>query len=98
MVLLSFSVETENGISVSQGGKLKEDGKTFVTHGSFSFTGKLIALPSTKSSSTFLTPTFIILFIAYASGADNRRYRTRWTADERGYHPVTELEEVEIPE
>lgn len=34
----------------------------------------------------------------FASGADGRKYRTRYTADEKGYHPHTELEEVEIPE
>lgn len=32
------------------------------------------------------------------SGADGRKYRTRYTADEKGYHPHTELEEVEVPE
>jgi len=64
-----YAVETENGIAISQGGKLRSDGKTFVVHGSYSFTG-----------------------------ADGKRYRTRYTADERGFHPVTELEEIEVPD
>lgn len=31
------------------------------------------------------------------TGADGKRYRTRYTADELGYHPKTELE-LDIPE
>lgn len=31
------------------------------------------------------------------TGADGRRYRVRYTADEFGYHPKTELE-LDIPE
>lgn len=31
------------------------------------------------------------------TGADGRRYRVRYTADELGFHPITELE-VEIPD
>lgn len=58
---------TENGISVQQAGKLK-DNKTFVVQGSYSYTG-----------------------------ADGRRYRVKYTADEFGYHPITELD-VDLPE
>lgn len=61
------SFQTENGIQISQVGKLK-DNKTFVVMGSYSYTG-----------------------------ADGRRYRVKYTADELGYHPITELE-VDIPE
>lgn len=60
-------LNTENGISVQQAGKLKDD-KTFVVQGSYSYTG-----------------------------ADGRRYRVRYTADEFGYHPKTELE-IDLPE
>lgn len=60
-------INTDNGISVQQAGKLK-DGKTFVVQGSYSY-----------------------------SGADGRRYRVKYTADEFGYHPITELE-VDLPE
>ena len=31
------------------------------------------------------------------TGADGRRYRVRYTADELGYHPITELE-IDIPD
>lgn len=31
------------------------------------------------------------------TGADGRRYRVRYTADEFGYHPITELE-IELPD
>lgn len=62
-----YSLETQNGIAISQVGKLKDD-KTFVVMGSYSYTG-----------------------------ADNKKYRVRYTADEFGYHPITELE-VDIPE
>jgi len=31
------------------------------------------------------------------TGADGRRYRVRYTADELGFHPITELE-LEIPD
>lgn len=59
---------TQNGIEIEQVGKLKEDGKTLVVKGSYSYTG-----------------------------ADGRRYRVRYTADELGFHPITELE-LEVPD
>lgn len=31
------------------------------------------------------------------TGADGRRYRVRYTADELGFHPITELE-LEVPD
>lgn len=31
------------------------------------------------------------------TGADGRRYRVKYTADEFGYHPITELD-VDLPE
>lgn len=31
------------------------------------------------------------------TGADGRRYRVRYTADELGYHPITELE-IDVPD
>ncbi|XP_055683082.1 pupal cuticle protein [Lutzomyia longipalpis] len=67
-----YTLETQNGISIAQAGKLKDE-KTFVVMGSYSYTG-----------------------------ADGKRYRVKYTADEFGYHPITELEvdipEIEIPE
>ncbi|XP_055712456.1 cuticle protein 3 [Phlebotomus papatasi] len=67
-----YTLETQNGISIQQAGKLKDE-KTFVVMGSYSYTG-----------------------------ADGKRYRVKYTADEFGYHPITELEvdipEIEIPE
>lgn len=66
-LILLCRLNTENGISVQQAGKLK-DGKTFVVQGSYSYTG-----------------------------ADGRRYRVKYTADEFGYHPITELD-VDLPE
>ncbi|XP_059617763.1 uncharacterized protein LOC132262499 [Phlebotomus argentipes] len=62
-----YTLETQNGISIQQAGKLKDE-KTFVVMGSYSYTG-----------------------------ADGKRYRVKYTADEFGYHPITELE-VDIPE
>lgn len=62
------SFETQNGISISQVGKLK-DNKTFVVMGSYAYTG-----------------------------ADGKRYRVRYTADEFGYHPITMLDDIDIPE
>lgn len=61
------SFETQNGIQVSQVGKLRDD-KVFVVMGSYSYTG-----------------------------ADGRRYRVKYTADEFGYHPITELD-LDLPE
>lgn len=61
------SFETQNGIKISQVGKLRED-KVFVVMGSYSYTG-----------------------------ADGRRYKVKYTADEFGYHPITELD-LDIPE
>lgn len=61
-----YNVETQNGIKISQSGKLK-DAKTFVVMGSYSFIG-----------------------------AGGKKYRTRYTADELGYHPITELDTDEI--
>jgi len=63
-----FALGTQNGIEIEQVGKLKDDGKTLVVKGSYSYTG-----------------------------ADGRRYRVRYTADELGFHPITELE-LEIPD
>jgi len=40
--------------------------------------------------------TFIISGAYSYTGGDGRRYRVRYTADEFGYHPITELD-VEIP-
>ena len=62
-----LELKTQNGIEVSQVGKLK-DKNTFVVSGSYSFTG-----------------------------SDGKRYKTRYTADEFGYHPKTELD-LYIPE
>ena len=59
---------TQNGIEIEQVGKLKDDNKTLVVKGSYSYTG-----------------------------ADGRRYRVRYTADELGFHPITELE-IDIPD
>lgn len=59
---------TQNGIEIEQVGRLKDDNKTLVVKGSYSYTG-----------------------------ADGRRYRVRYTADELGFHPITELE-LEIPD
>lgn len=63
-----FSLGTQNGIQIEQVGKLKDDNKTLVVKGSYSYTG-----------------------------ADGRRYRVRYTADELGFHPITELE-LDIPD
>lgn len=63
-----FALGTQNGIQIEQVGKLKDDNKTLVVKGSYSYTG-----------------------------ADGRRYRVRYTADELGFHPITELE-LEIPD
>lgn len=66
--LSPFSLGTQNGIQIEQVGKLKDDNKTLVVKGSYSYTG-----------------------------ADGRRYRVRYTADELGFHPITELE-LDIPD
>ncbi|XP_062546789.1 pupal cuticle protein [Armigeres subalbatus] len=63
-----YAVETQNGIEIEQIGKLREDNKTFVVMGSYTYTG-----------------------------ANGKRYRVRYTADEFGYHPITELD-IEFPE
>lgn len=63
-----FALGTQNGIQIEQVGKLKDDNKTLVVKGSYSYTG-----------------------------ADGRRYRVRYTADELGFHPITELE-LDIPD
>ncbi|XP_037026555.1 uncharacterized protein LOC119067575 [Bradysia coprophila] len=63
-----YTFETQNGISIAQVGKLK-DNKTFVVMGSYAYTG-----------------------------ADGKRYRVRYTADEFGYHPITMLDDIDIPE
>lgn len=47
---------TQNGIEIEQVGRLKDDNKTLVVKGSYSYTG-----------------------------ADGRRYRVRYTADELGF-------------
>lgn len=31
-------------------------------------------------------------------GADGKRYRVKYTADEFGYHPITELDDSDLPE
>lgn len=67
-MLKLFRLGTQNGIEIEQAGRLKDDGKTLVVKGSYSYTG-----------------------------ADGRRYRVRYTADELGFHPITELE-LEIPD
>lgn len=36
--------------------------------------------------------TFVISGSYTYTGADNKRYRVRYTADEFGYHPITELD------
>lgn len=61
-------VETSNGIEIEQIGKLRDDNKTFVVMGSYTYTG-----------------------------ANGKRYRVRYTADEFGYHPITELD-IDVPE
>lgn len=63
-----YRLGTQNGIEIEQVGKLKDDNKTLVVKGSYSYTG-----------------------------ADGRRYRVRYTADELGFHPITELE-LEVPD
>lgn len=30
------------------------------------------------------------------SGADGRRYKVKYTADEFGYHPITELDDSDV--
>lgn len=67
-ISITFSLATQNGIEIEQVGKLKDDNKTLVVKGSYSYTG-----------------------------ADGRRYRVRYTADELGFHPITELE-IDIPD
>lgn len=66
--MLFFRLGTQNGIEIEQVGRLKDDNKTLVVKGSYSYTG-----------------------------ADGRRYRVRYTADELGFHPITELE-LEVPD
>ncbi|KAJ6640140.1 Larval cuticle protein 9 [Pseudolycoriella hygida] len=63
-----YTFNTQNGISIAQVGKLK-DNKTFVVMGSYAYTG-----------------------------ADGKRYRVRYTADELGYHPITMLDDLDLPE
>ncbi|KXJ73475.1 hypothetical protein RP20_CCG015750 [Aedes albopictus] len=63
-----YAVETANGIEIEQIGKLRNDNKTFVVMGSYTYTG-----------------------------ANGKRYRVRYTADEFGYHPITELD-IDIPD
>jgi len=63
-----FALGTQNGIEIEQVGRLKDDNKTLVVKGSYSYTG-----------------------------ADGKRYRVRYTADELGFHPITELE-LDIPD
>lgn len=41
--------------------------------------------------------TFVVMGSYSYTGADGKRYRVRYTADELGYHPMTELE-LDIPE
>ncbi|XP_017133375.1 uncharacterized protein LOC108149966 [Drosophila elegans] len=41
--------------------------------------------------------TFVVSGSYSFTGADGKRYRTRYTADEFGYHPITELD-LDIPE
>lgn len=41
--------------------------------------------------------TFVISGSYKYTGADGKRYRVRYTADELGYHPNTELD-IEVPE
>ncbi|KAM8719637.1 hypothetical protein ACLKA7_005811 [Drosophila subpalustris] len=41
--------------------------------------------------------TFVVSGSFAFTGADGKRYRTRYTADEFGYHPITELD-LDIPE
>lgn len=40
------------------------------------------------------------MFVSYAYflGADGKRYRVKYTADEFGYHPITELDDSDLPE
>ncbi|XP_037940292.1 larval cuticle protein 9-like [Teleopsis dalmanni] len=40
--------------------------------------------------------TFIVSGAYSFTGADGKRYKTRYTADEFGYHPITELD-LDIP-
>ncbi|XP_053950935.1 uncharacterized protein LOC128858566 isoform X2 [Anastrepha ludens] len=41
--------------------------------------------------------TFVVSGSYSFTGADGKRYKTRYTADELGYHPITELD-LDIPE
>lgn len=41
--------------------------------------------------------TFVVMGSYTYTGANGKRYRVRYTADEFGYHPITELD-LEIPE
>lgn len=41
--------------------------------------------------------TFVVSGSYSFTGADGKRYKTRYTADEFGYHPITELD-LDIPE
>lgn len=40
----------------------------------------------------------LLLFFKNRTGADGKRYRVKYTADEFGYHPITELDDFELPE
>ncbi|XP_017472552.1 PREDICTED: uncharacterized protein LOC108363639, partial [Rhagoletis zephyria] len=41
--------------------------------------------------------TFVVSGSYSFTGADGKRYKTRYTADELGYHPITELD-LDIPD
>lgn len=38
-IIITFSLETQNGIEIEQVGKLKDDKKTLVVMGSYAYTG-----------------------------------------------------------
>lgn len=41
---------------------------------------------------------YVFFFQFHLKGADGKRYRVKYTADEFGYHPITALDDFEIPE
>lgn len=48
-----------------------------------------------KTNINNICVSFYIFIIVALTGADGKKYRVRYTADEFGYHPVTELEEID---
>lgn len=86
--LFCQSFETQNGINVASIGKLK-DSKTFVVSGSYSYTGQCPSFFSAWKKKWKLRKIKLCCY-SVLIGANGKKYRVRYTADEFGYHPVTE--------